>query len=97
MKNCVPVAINAQPARGVHAAHKLSIHSMCTQLKESQYRNISGTIFGLVALVHLTRLIFGWEITINGWLLPLWVSIIAFVLAGWLGWSACKKPSGMAK
>lgn len=70
---------------------------MCAQLTEGQYRKITGTIFALVAAVHLARLIFGWEITIAGWALPLWVSVIGVVLAGWLGWSACTKPSGMAK
>lgn len=41
-------------------------------------------VFGLVALVHLLRLFFGWEVTINGAAVPTWVSIVGVVIAGGL-------------
>jgi hypothetical protein len=41
-------------------------------------------IFTLVALVHLLRLVFGWEVTVNGLAVPHWASVPGFVIAGGL-------------
>jgi NAD/NADP transhydrogenase beta subunit len=38
----------------------------------------------LVAVVHALRLGQGWIITVNGADIPMWVSILGFVLAGGL-------------
>ena len=38
-------------------------------------------VFSLVSLLQLLRLMLGWEITINGIAIPLWVSGVAFVVA----------------
>lgn len=51
------------------------------------YLLVSGTIFGIVALLHLLRLAFGWPAEIAGWSVPGWVSWAALaaaaLLAGW--------------
>lgn len=41
-------------------------------------------VFALVALAHLLRLIFGWEVTFNGAALPTWLSAAGLVVAGGL-------------
>jgi hypothetical protein len=41
-------------------------------------------VFALVALIHLLRLVFGWEVTFNGSVLPMWISILGLVFAGGL-------------
>ena len=41
-------------------------------------------VFALVALVHLLRLVYGWEATINGAAVPMWASILALVVSGGL-------------
>jgi len=54
---------------------------------------VAGTIFVLVAIAHIVRLLLGVEILINGWLLPLWVSMAgAFVpvVLAWLCFRAAK-------
>ena len=38
----------------------------------------------LIALLQLTRFLLGWEVTIHGFVVPVWVSGIAFVIAGGL-------------
>ena len=38
----------------------------------------------IIALVQLLRLILGWEVVIQGHLIPMWVSGLAFVVAGGL-------------
>ena len=39
---------------------------------------------GLIALLQLTRFLLGWEVTIQGFVVPVWISGIAFVIAGGL-------------
>jgi hypothetical protein len=41
-------------------------------------------VFSLVAMLQLTRLILGWEVSVNGLLIPLWASGIALVVAAGL-------------
>ena len=41
-------------------------------------------VFALVALAHLFRLIFGWEITFDGAAVPMWLSIAGLLIAGGL-------------
>jgi len=41
-------------------------------------------VFAIVALVHLLRLVFGWEVTINGAAVPLWASVAGIVIAAGL-------------
>lgn len=41
-------------------------------------------VFFVVAVVHLLRLVFGWEVTINGLTVPLWASAPGFVIAAGL-------------
>ncbi len=48
------------------------------------FTTIAVGIFGLVALMHVLRLLFGWEITIEGRVIPHWVSALGFVIAGGL-------------
>jgi hypothetical protein len=41
-------------------------------------------LLSLVAVAQLLRFSFGWEVTIDGVTVPVWVSAIAFVIAGGL-------------
>lgn len=44
----------------------------------------SSIIFGLVAAMHLVRLLGQWDVTIAGWSAPNWVSVVALLVAGFL-------------
>lgn len=39
-------------------------------------------LFSLIALVQLLRFWLGWEVTVNGVMIPVWASGIAFIVAG---------------
>ncbi len=39
-------------------------------------------IFGLVTLIHVLRLIFAWDVTISGLVVPMWVSLAGAILGG---------------
>ena len=51
---------------------------------------ISGFVFLIVAIVQAVRIAYGWEITIGGFVIPLWVSWIAVVVAGLLSYAWLK-------
>lgn len=48
------------------------------------FTTIAIVIFSLVAVLHVLRLIFGWEVVINGMAIPMWVSAVGFIIAGGL-------------
>lgn len=56
----------------------------------------AGIVFTVIAIIHLIRLVFHWNITVNGYLIPIWASIVgflaAFVLCIWMLY-AYKSPS----
>ena len=45
---------------------------------------VAGTLFGLMSLAQLARLIIRAEVLVAGYLLPLWPSALAFVVLGGL-------------
>ena len=48
------------------------------------FTTIAVGVFALVALLHVLRLVFGWEATIQGSVIPLWVSGLGAVITGGL-------------
>ena len=51
-------------------------------MSSKAYFVISGTIFGLVALAHLFRVIYQMPIHVGEWAFPVWASWGGFVVAG---------------
>lgn len=41
---------------------------------------VAGVIFGLLALIHLLRLILGWDFIVAGYMFPMFVSAIGFIV-----------------
>jgi len=50
----------------------------------------AGVIFGLVSLLHLLRLLLGWDAVIGGWSVPAWYSWLAAALGAYLSYTAFK-------
>ena len=48
------------------------------------FTTIAVGVFGLVALLHILRLGFGWEVTFQGSVVPMWVSGLGVIIAGGL-------------
>jgi hypothetical protein len=55
-------------------------------MSEKTFAAIAAAIFGLVALLHLLRLVMGWSIVIEAWTVPMWLSWIGLVVAGALSY-----------
>ena len=45
------------------------------------FANIAVVVFSIVAVLQLLRVVSSWEVTVNGIIIPLWASAIAFVVA----------------
>lgn len=55
------------------------------------YAQLAGAIFALVALLQVIRAALGWSATIGSFVVPVWASWVAAVVAAvlaWLGFSA---------
>lgn len=59
-------------------------------MKQKNYLQVSGLIFTAVALMHVLRLVFGWQVTFDAWSVPVWASVIGAAVAGYLAYSAFK-------
>ena len=57
-------------------------HSDCCDMKP--FTTIAIVIFTLVAVLHVLRLIFGWEAVIHGMVVPMWASVVGVIIAGGL-------------
>jgi len=51
-------------------------------MSQKMYLLVCSTVYFVVAAAHLTRLIFGWEIAIDGWTVPQWVSAPGLIIPG---------------
>ncbi len=43
---------------------------------------IAVVIFSIIAVAHLFRLFFHWQVTVNGVIVPIWISIPGFFITG---------------
>ena len=48
------------------------------------FTTIAVIVFALVAVAHLLRLFYGWEVVVAGAVIPMWVSWLGLVVAGGL-------------
>jgi len=49
---------------------------------QKPFTHIAILLLALVAILQLLRFVLGWEVTLNGMIIPLWASAIACVVAG---------------
>lgn len=45
---------------------------------------IGMSVFSLVAAAHLLRLVMGWHVSIEAWVVPMWVSAIGVMVPGYI-------------
>jgi hypothetical protein len=51
---------------------------------------VAGIIFTIIALLHLLRIVYGWDAVVGGWAAPKWVSWLALVVAAYLGYEGLR-------
>ena len=63
-------------------------------MSEKTFVAVAAVIFGLVALLHLFRIVMGWSIVIDAWTVPMWLSWIALVVAAGLSYFGVRLARG---
>jgi len=53
-------------------------------MKHGAFLLVTSAIFALIALLHALRLVYGWNVTIGEWTVPVLVSAVGFLIAGYL-------------
>jgi len=53
-------------------------------MHEKTLHKVNATLFGIVALLHLYRSVSGKDLTLGSWVIPLWASIVAVIVLGYL-------------
>ena len=56
---------------------------------------IAAVVFSLIAVMQSLRLAMGWSIVVNGVIVPMWVSVVATVVAATLAvlvWREARRP-----
>ncbi len=48
------------------------------------FTTLAIVIFTIVAMVHLLRILMGWEVLIQGTVVPMWASYLGLLIAGGL-------------
>ena len=51
---------------------------------------IAAIIFGVIGFLHLLRSLFGWQLVLANFKIPLYISYIAVIVLGYLSWSMYK-------
>ncbi len=59
-------------------------------MEQKTFIKVAGWIFGIIAIAHALRLTLSWVATINGFVIPLWWSVIPVIIGGDLAYQAKK-------
>jgi hypothetical protein len=59
-------------------------------MTEKTFSTLAAAIFGVVAVLHLVRILIGWSIVVDGWTVPMWVSWVGLIIAGALSYYGAK-------
>ena len=55
-------------------------------MNRQTYMALTATVFAVVAIAHLLRIILGWQVEIGGLSIPFWLSWLAVLVAGALAY-----------
>jgi hypothetical protein len=52
----------------------------------TSYAMLAAALFATISVLQFVRALAGWPVTVGGTMIPVWVSWIAFIVAGALAW-----------
>ena len=59
-------------------------------MNQKTFSIFAGLIFLLVAAMHVLRFAFKWEVVLNGWAVPMWVSAVARPISAYLAFEGLR-------
>ena len=63
-------------------------------MDQRTYNIVTATLFLIIAVLHLLRVILGWPARIGGLDIPLWASWLAILVTGGLGYCGFRLSAG---
>jgi hypothetical protein len=84
------VSSGRKPASGIGIAEQIcspAVHETRSAMTVRAYTLVSSLIFLLVAVGHLLRLVLQWDAFVGGWHFPMWASVVAILVAGFLSFA----------
>ena len=61
-----------------------------TIMDTKKYVSATGVIFAVIAVFHALRVFYGWSVNLGDWDVPMWVSYMGVVVAGFLAYEASR-------
>jgi hypothetical protein len=59
-------------------------------MTQRSFSLIAAAVFSLIALGHAIRLLFGWHVTVENMVVPVWISWIGLAVATYLAYEGFK-------
>lgn len=59
-------------------------------MSQKRFIQVVGLLFGLKAVFGLIYIFWGWNISISGWTMPVWLIVVAVVVDTYLAYLAAK-------
>jgi uncharacterized membrane protein len=63
-------------------------------MSQRTFSLVAGLIFLVVAVAHVLRLAFKWDVVLNRWPVPMWISAVALVIAAYLAYEGFRLGRG---
>jgi len=63
-------------------------------MKQKLLLQLLSVLFAAKAVFGVLYILFGWKATIAGWVMPLWLMVVAIVVDTYLAYLACKFSKG---
>ncbi len=55
-------------------------------MTQKTFSLVASVIFLVIALGHLSRLVFKWSLLLGGWAVPFWVNVVALLVFAYLAY-----------
>ena len=59
-------------------------------MSQRTFSLIVATVFSVIGVLHLLRLVYGWEAIVGGWAVPMWISWVALLIASYLAYEGVR-------
>lgn len=55
-------------------------------MNRNSYSLVTAVVFSAIGVLHLLRIVLGWEAVVGGWTIPMWLSWVAMIVTAVLAY-----------
>ena len=55
-------------------------------MNRKSYFLVTATVFSVISILHLFRIVLGWEAVVGSWSIPMWLSWVAMIVTAVLAY-----------